>query len=340
MNLMIRRQHGMVLVLALWVLSILAAFALSMGVSIRQKAMLVSRIEKREALHFIAQNGVQKARIALIDFFHKVKDRQTAEAKVYQYNNPEIFRSIAVDDGAADVFYENYDLGVEEPLVLYGVEDEERKLNINTASQQELKRLFIIALGFTEEMATDLANAIVDWRTELDQSIVGFYGEQYYQRLTFSYEPKKAPFEKLEELLLVKGMNQPLYDYIKRFLTIYGDGRVNINTAPKAVLFALGLSAEVIDLIVSARHGPDGFPATPDDFIFTDRGSSIDIGGLSLSPEQLAQIDWLYVHQKIATASHFFRIRSQASLVGAEEKRTIDCVMAAHDGRILSWREQ
>ena len=47
---------------------------------------------------------------------------------------------------------------------MYGVVDEERKININTTSHQILKRIIQIRTSLEEEMASSLAEAIIDWR--------------------------------------------------------------------------------------------------------------------------------------------------------------------------------
>ena len=57
-----RNRKGMVLVLALWVLSILAIFALSIGVGLRQKIGLVSRLENRDEVQAkLKEQGIPTA---------------------------------------------------------------------------------------------------------------------------------------------------------------------------------------------------------------------------------------------------------------------------------------
>ena len=49
------------------------------------------------------------------------------------------------------------------------------------------------------------------------------------------------------------------------YITIYGEGLVNINTAGQVILIALGLSESSVQDIITYRDGPDGKPATQDD---------------------------------------------------------------------------
>jgi type II secretory pathway component PulK len=333
-------RGGMVLVMALWILAILSLFALFIGVGVRQRLVLVSRLEKRDALHYTAKAAVQRARSVFLNMPQPHALMETAWNKKFKHNNPEMFEAIFIGEGKAQVSYLNYDRDADHPVVFFGLEDETGKLNVNYASIDELGRLFILMAGVGYERSQDLAAAIVAWRTPGDPKAMGFDSEDYYKKLNFPYEPKRRSFELLEELLLVKGMNPAIFNRLKSFLTVYGNGRVNINTASRPVLTALGLSPEVVDILIFGRNGTDQIPATDDDYIFSDRGARLGlIGFLPLKPEELAQIDQLYVERKIATVSHFFRARVHSVLADGKETSFIDCVIHAIDGKILFWRE-
>lgn len=90
----------------------------------------------------------------------------------------------------------------------YGIEDENGKIDINTASPAVLEAL--------PGMTPELAAAIVDWRDGDDDPTDGGAESEYYLALTPPYRPKNAPFESLEELLLVRGFTTAL---------LYGEDR-------------------------------------------------------------------------------------------------------------------
>src|SRR5262245_24961463 len=125
--------------------------------------------------------------------------------------------------------------------------DEESKLNVNTVDAAVLEKLFTTSLGFSGEQAAQLALALSDWRTPGESQMTGFYSEEYYKNLEFPYSVKNSEFELLDELLLVQGMNEETLKTLFNHITIYGDGKININTAGKDVLMALGLSGTVAD---------------------------------------------------------------------------------------------
>lgn len=88
----------------------------------------------------------------------------------------------------------------------FGIIDEAGKLNLNTASADQLLAL--------PNMTQDVADAIYDWRSNGSQPTP--YGAQsdYYESLPEPYDCKNAPYETVEELMLVKGVTaQLLFDY-------------------------------------------------------------------------------------------------------------------------------
>ncbi|MCM8782372.1 MAG: general secretion pathway protein GspK, partial [Candidatus Omnitrophica bacterium] len=259
------KKRGSILIIALWSLCLLATFAVSLGIGVRQKLALVNRMDERDRLRFIGEGGIKKA----IAYLKEEPEKNYAALKDNWSNNPSIFKEINIGGGNFSLLY-NY---IAEPSgvleLRYGLIDEESKININKASQPVLERLFRL-VDFNETQAQELAAAIVDWRdTDSELSIpLGSAEDSYYRNLKYPYEAKDADFEVLDEILLVKGMDENIFEKIKNYITIYGSGKINVNTASKTVLLALGLSRDLADKIVSFRLGEDGIISTNDDNIF------------------------------------------------------------------------
>lgn len=103
--------------------------------------------------------------------------------------------AVQVGDGAFWILRPNPD---NENQYAYGLIDESSKLNINTASVDMLMRL----PGMTQELAA----SIVDWRDPDDDVSEGGGAESaYYLLQPEPYYCKNAPFETLDEVMLVKG---------------------------------------------------------------------------------------------------------------------------------------
>jgi len=96
----------------------------------------------------------------------------------------------------------------------------------------------------------DVACEILDW-TDADLDLCDNSGSEdptFYQALPVPYERKNAPFDSLEELHLLRGIDDDFWatfvdpdprDPDARVLTVWGKGRVNVNTAPAQVLFPI-----------------------------------------------------------------------------------------------------
>ena len=127
------------------------------------------------------------------------------------------------------------------------------------------------------------------------------------------------------------------------FVTVYGDGAVNINTATWPVLFALGLPEELINKILQVRYGTDGQDATEDDVIFTDINYIIGVidSIASLTTEESASLNVLVANGKVKCNARFYNFLVTATLSGATDQgvKTANCIFDAAVGRIVAWRE-
>ena len=167
-------------------------------------------------------------------------------------------------------------------------------------------------------MAEDLAYCVIDWRDTDSAFEHPSYGaeEDYYNHLDTPYACKNAPFEVLDELRLVKGMNSAVFDKIKPSVTIYGNARVNVNTASKEVLLALGLEERTVDKIVNYRLGDDSEDRTGDDRVFTDAPAIMaQLNKVTtIDAAELTALETLVSAGKLGTVSTHFMVQSQGVL--------------------------
>jgi len=141
------------------------------------------------------------------------------------WNNPDVFRAVVVwseasqgtafaptrqkqqtqDEGPVVPTW-RFSIVADDPddderRVRYGITDEAGKLNINAASRDQLIRL-LDPIVPEDVQAGDLADAIIAWRDPKENP----NEDEYYHSLDPPYRCKNAPFETVEELLLVRGM--------------------------------------------------------------------------------------------------------------------------------------
>jgi len=299
--------------------------------------MLVKRLDEKDKLSFILDAAPQKAFMEL----KKSLERNMCDSLKDAWNNdPAAFKGVEIGDGVIDFLYDYIDENSGSLEARYGIVDENRKININKADNQVLDRLFQLALGFDEASSRELAASIIDWR-DADSMLsipIGSAENPYYINSAYPYEAKNADIEALDELLLVKGMGPDILEKLRDYITIYGEGRVNVNTASKTVLLALGLDKGTVDKIISFRSGEDKLEGTVDDNIFkTAAGIPVRISEFSqLSESDLAGLDTV-ARLYLAVASESFTVKCAAHLNNKKYTARLVCVMDKA-GKILYWQ--
>jgi general secretion pathway protein K len=161
-------------------------------------------------------------------------------------------------------------------------------LNINQMSEQQLRDFFSYLLG-NFSLADQLSQTIADWRDlDDDKRPAGEERDGYIKKGLLALPPN-GPFRHIEELLKVEGMTPEIFKVVAPYLTTYGNGTVNLNTAPVPVLRAMpGMSDAVLNNILSARSNGQRIATVasvvPGGMVGGGRG-----GGFTVSP-QAAQL--------------------------------------------------
>jgi general secretion pathway protein K len=146
------------------------------------------------------------------------------------------------------------------------------KVNINLVSESMLRKI-IGLFGLEGETKDIVVDSIVDWRDPDDFYRLNGAEEAYYQSLKEPYHCKNAPFDSIEELLLVRGVTPALFygrndrkkgegeekvlpSGLKDIFSIYSpSGQVDINSAPPVVLkIVLAIPEDLLEKIVKARE--------------------------------------------------------------------------------------
>lgn len=257
---MSRHHKASILIVAIWVLATLSVFAVYLGNIIRQRILIAARVQDNQSLHLIADAGVKQA---LSVFGINSGTFGSLDPKCF--NNPESFKDVAVGRGRFSVSftYRDWQTGLIETR--YGLIDEESKININSASKDVLMRLLQNICGLDTNAGKKLADAFIDYRDSDTVTIEGIEEGVYYSEQGKPYKCKDDFFEVVEELKLIKGVTAEIFEKIKGYITVYGSGLVNINTATGVVLEALGLSRPTVEKIIAYRSGKDQIEGTLDD---------------------------------------------------------------------------
>jgi len=107
----------------------------------------------------------------------------------------------------------------------------------------------------------DLVKHMADWIDTDKVSQVGGDEASYYRDLDNSnqYLPPNQPFKTFEELHMIKGMEDDIYDALVPEITLYGGKGLNVNYAEKDMLMALDpqITKEIVAEIIKRRNDPN-----------------------------------------------------------------------------------
>ncbi len=296
-------RTGAILIVALWIIALLAM--LSMGLTMRLR--LGIRQEKWTAVEMESREFLLSLGGLAVEGFAADTDLSNDSSldswgRRYDAGGPSMLASFGeARPGNWDVSF---------TIV---PEDEAGKVNINFASQRLLAETLKEAGVSTG--AKQLASAIVDWR---DPDQLGAAESDLYLTFTPPYTAADRDFARIEELRYVAGVDGPLFfgedanhsglldreeddgdlflpldngdgrlqPGLAALFTVFGDGSINVNGAPEAVLragFRSALEAaegeSLAASLVARRRGRDGLDGTDDDRPFRDEGELAEFVG-------------------------------------------------------------
>jgi general secretion pathway protein K len=333
------KEKGTILVTSLWIMAILSILAIGIGFRVSIEARLARyNIDRIKAL-YLAKAGLVKAQAVLAK--HSGADSIYAcgvNLDINKNETPEsVFSNITLGEGSFSVGYT--DNGVKRA----GMSDEERKININKVGMVNTGST-PLPKGVLEELLsgysnkTEIANAILAWREpRKDLDIDSAYD-------SLGYERKGGDFSAVEELLLVDGVTPEIYNSIKDYVTVHGDGQININTASERVLCAIFRSAKLVNSdtpeniaarISSSLNNLKGERWANDALPFTVVDDALRNSGVS-------DIDRPLVINYFTPSSNFFRIESEGTIARSGIKKKAVAVVDRRklgDNRLLYYRE-
>ena len=336
-----RSEKGSVMILALWTLmflSILTVVFASMG---RQQIILADRIEQRGELYDLTSSGA----FMVLDLMSggKLKDLTPGSYSMNESwaGDASVFGPRELGRGMFTFKREYTDNVTGRKYPVFGLVDEERKININYADKDTLGRLFSDAAGLDVTEAAAVAHLIVDWR-DADDVLYNHEDNQserlHYGREGYGYRPRNMPFVSVEELLLVDGVNNDVFLSVRDLITAFGDGKVNMNTAPVQVLEALGLSHALAEKVGLFRSGGDTRDGTPDDNVFTSAEDIIPVlkGYSKLTKFEEDELNKLVSGGMISVRSDVFNMLCTGRLDRGSAEGKLLCVFT-RDGRVKYW---
>jgi len=189
----IKTQHGIALVLVLWVLLLLTIITGSFALMARMDRLEANALLSGVQASLSAEAVINLAVLALRD--PADENRMKADGRIYQQE-------------------------IEGVMVNVSAIDERGKLDINATDELTMANMFI-GHGMEPGDAEMLAAAVMDWRDEDDLERVNGAEENAYLTAGLEIGPANRQFLMTEELLQVIGMQYEFYRKLEPGITVY-----------------------------------------------------------------------------------------------------------------------
>ena len=329
-----RNDGGMALMSVLWILVLLTAIVGEFAYSMRTEVNITRNFKEATQAYYIAHSGLIRSVVEMI--------RNTAITKNQEYADE--FAEGSVWRINAPIPPERFGAGE----FIVHIDNAAGLIDLNTASEK-LLRLMVETLDIGNDEKAIIVDSILDWRDSDDFHRLNGAENRYYQSLPNPYACKNAPFDSIEELLLVRGMSPELFHKnLKSIVTItpenkarlsgkgrssYGVGRtipgqININAAPRQLLEALPqITSQQVQNLIDNRTYRD----------FISIAEILDLIGAqtfsAISP---------YITLSL---SPYYTIRAEGRVTGSSVRQIIRAIVQI-DGtlpggyKIVGWQDQ
>jgi type II secretory pathway component PulK len=318
-------KEGAALLVALWVLIILSLIVGSFAFEVQLEAMLVSHKRKQFRAEMMAYSGVEYTR-AILDKRNEAKQLEVEDMveDVDGFMQAALFAKRGLPSSS--------EIQLGDGTFTVNIESAEAGRNINKLTRTEWLNILEMANVPSTEWDS-MVDCLIDWIDPTD--LHGLNGAEsddpFYEDL--GYPVKNGPLDSIEELLLIKGWGPDiLYGKdadedsdaifgIADILTVWGDGKVNINTASTDVLLSYTEYEDwELESVMEARMGEDGEPNTPDDGIK-------DLAAIGADAN------------KFKLQSDFVKVTSTGDMYGIQYR--VECIfyLGGGDAVVVFWQE-
>jgi len=324
-------------------------------------------VRQRRRVDYLTQSGIAIAEM-LLEKRNSVSSTSLADENEDRWKAP----ALRLKRGQSAVIDET----IEDGVVHVEIIPEEARWNINLlvgSKYDEVWEQIFTNAGIPQEYFSRLIECWHDWVDE--DSIPGRDGaeDDYYATLDPPYKARNRQIDTVDELLLIKNFNNAILNGgilnpeeeskelqihvkgIKELFTTYGDGKINVNSAPMEVLMTVPKIDEITaGAIIEEREGLNaglstlGRSSLGRSAVTTRRSS----GGAAVGEEEedysfkspgdfMSRIPGLEtdVSQYVDTQAKTFRLVIEGRAAGVTHKIQ---AIAEFDGktvRYLQWRE-
>ncbi len=223
-----KATQGIALITVLWVTALMAVVVGSLSASVRSETSIASNMLRLSQAKNAAIGGIYLASYHLMQLQPDLR---------WKANGSVSERKIG------------------DSIVRMSIVDEAGKVDLNFV-QLDLLRKLLIAAQVEEDKVDMIADAILDWRDTDNFTRLNGAEDNEYELAGYPYGSKDGLFESIDELKLVLGVDQPLFDRLKDSVTVYSKrSDVNPALAPRTVMLAItNNDVETVDTYMALRE--------------------------------------------------------------------------------------
>ncbi len=222
-------ESGFALVTVIWGVGLISLLILAFTVNVRTQTKVAWNVLDSAVLEAFADAGVN---LAILDLVQTAK--RLPEKHRFAHNGEPVICRISDDT-----------------ILKISVQDEEGKVDLNTAAEALLRAL-IEGLGVDAVSAARHVDALIDFRDADNLRRLNGAEKKEYEAAGKSWRPNDSPFQSVDELHRVLNLPPQLVARLIPLVTVYSNrGGIDPRVAPPALLNALS----------SRRHiGPGQIP--------------------------------------------------------------------------------
>jgi Type II secretion system (T2SS), protein K len=385
------QKSGSALIIAIWTIALLSILVLSFAFDAMLEGRIGTFVRHRQRVNYLTQSGVAIAE-HLLEKQRNVSATSTTTAEEDRWKAPALRikrgQTSIIDEPLGDGIIHVEIIPEQSRWNINKLcKSAQSAAGGNANATQPLGQSDLVweqilrTAGVPDERMEDLIDCWDDW-VDADSTITGRNGaeDEYYKQETdpltreprIPYKTRNGPIDTIDELRLVKGFIPAILDGgilnpeerrpdqqivvrgIKELFTTYGDGKINVNAAPREVLMTIPDMDDITaGAIIEEREGrgigglsgasssrrtttpatgsrtATGVPEEEEDFSFKSVGDFMSrVPGIPPS-----------IQQYVTVNSSVFRLNIEGRSAGISHRIEAIAELNGDKVRYLRWRE-
>jgi general secretion pathway protein K len=283
-----KNNKGVALLMAMFSMMIMVVIAVQVTERSTVEYLISSRNINRLRAYYAAKAGVDMGLLRILLFKKAqgaVGDKMGEQKSLLNmiWQTPMVWPPQMPDNSSAiakDTINKSVKESIFKNQYMVTIENEDAKIDINElgsmskalaqATSKQILKIFISEVENNDDFSDkyrdfdfeELIQNITDWVDEDEESLTGSSERSGYEKYESEFIPPNQAFKTMQEMKMVKGMNDDLYRILKNKVTVFGAKGVNINFAEKDVVKSLDpqITDEIVEEFLKRRNDPDKGP--------------------------------------------------------------------------------